>query len=434
MKPTSRLQSRPERTHEGASAPAITDSQRLRRSVLACLLFEKEFYEDGQAIADRILTLAATVNAAEVSALAVEARTKHNLRHAPLLLGLALTKRGALVEETLEAILDRADEPAEFLALLWAGGKTPVPHAVRRGINAALRKFDEYALAKYRNGPISLKDVLKLCHPVPADDAQRDLWKRVLTDTLASPDTWETALSGGADKKETFERLIAEKKLGDLALLRNLRNMRQAGVPKLTVADNMAERKWRKVLPFRFLAAARAVPEWEDIVDAAMLSVTPEGKLAGHSVVVVDVSGSMDQRLSAKSDLTRMDAACGVAITAREMCASTAIYTFSQGLALVPSRRGMALRDAIVGSQPHSSTMLGAALAAIALREPADSRVIIITDEQTQDQPHYWGRKRYLINVASAKSGIGYGGITHIDGFSERVLGYIAETETSMLS
>jgi len=34
-----------------------------------------------------------------------------------------------------------------------------------------------------------------------------------------------------------------------------------------------------------------------------------------------------------------------------------------------------------------------------------------------------------MINVASAKNGVGYGKWTHIDGFSEAVVDYIAELE-----
>ena len=42
------------RTHEGAPAATITPEQALRRSVLACMLWEGEFYEDGVEIAGRI--------------------------------------------------------------------------------------------------------------------------------------------------------------------------------------------------------------------------------------------------------------------------------------------------------------------------------------------------------------------------------------------
>ena len=51
---------------------------------------------------------------------------------------------------------------------------------------------------------------------------------------LAAPDTGEVALSAGKDKREVWERLFAERKLGAIALLRNLRNMRAAGVGWVT--------------------------------------------------------------------------------------------------------------------------------------------------------------------------------------------------------
>jgi 60 kDa SS-A/Ro ribonucleoprotein len=37
----------PLRTHEGGPAKAIAPEQALRRSVLACMLWEDEFYEEG---------------------------------------------------------------------------------------------------------------------------------------------------------------------------------------------------------------------------------------------------------------------------------------------------------------------------------------------------------------------------------------------------
>ena len=42
------------RTHEGAPARHLSNEAQLRRSVLACLLWESQFYEDGVEIAGRI--------------------------------------------------------------------------------------------------------------------------------------------------------------------------------------------------------------------------------------------------------------------------------------------------------------------------------------------------------------------------------------------
>jgi len=81
----------------------------------------------------------------------------------------------------------------------------------------------------------------------------------------------------------------------------------------------------------------------------------------------------------------------------------------------------------------HSATYLKRAL--MTLREEADwkdvERLIVVTDEQSHDGIlPVWTRKAYVINVAPYKSGISLGnGWMHIDGWSERVLDYIAAIE-----
>src|SRR5687767_489907 len=44
-------------THEGAPAKRITAEQELRRTALACLLWEDSFYESGVSIAERLVDL-----------------------------------------------------------------------------------------------------------------------------------------------------------------------------------------------------------------------------------------------------------------------------------------------------------------------------------------------------------------------------------------
>jgi 60 kDa SS-A/Ro ribonucleoprotein len=167
------------RTHEGAPAVAISPEQALRRSVLSCMLWEGEFYEDGVQIAGRIRELVPQVDAGKVAALAVEARERMKLRHAPLLLVREMARLAthrALVAETLTRVIQRADELSEFVAIYWAGGRQPLSAQVKKGLAAAFSKFDEYALAKYdRAGAVRLRDVLFLSHPRPADEAQAAL-------------------------------------------------------------------------------------------------------------------------------------------------------------------------------------------------------------------------------------------------------------------
>lgn len=428
----------PVRTHEGAPAARINTEQQLRRSVLACLLWESQFYEEGQSIADRIAALVPEVQPAKVAALAIEAREKMNLRHVPLLLVREMArhpKHKGLVGETLTRIIQRADELSEFLAIYWASEKQPLSKQVRLGLGAALKKFDEYALAKYnRDAAIKLRDVMFLVRPKPENETQAALWKRVADDELTTPDTWEVSLSAkdGVSKKDKWERLLRENKLGALALLRNLRNFADAGVDVDLIRPALAEMNPRRVLPFRFIAAARHAPRWEPELEQKMFSsIAGGGKLSGETIVLVDVSGSMDTALSAKSDMTRIDAACGVAMVAREMCERCRVYTFSSYLAEIAPRRGFSLRDAITGSQSHMSTYLGDALARLGVTDKPD-RIIVITDEQSHDKvPEPGIGHAYMINVASYQNGVGYGKWMHIDGFSEAVLRYIVELENT---
>jgi len=419
------------RTHEGAPAKRITDEQALRRSVLACLLWENQFYEDGVEIAGRIRELVPKVEAAKVAALAVEVREAMKLRHAPLYLVREMarhaTHRG-LVSETLARVIQRADELAEFVAIYWADGRAPLSGQVKKGLAAAFPKFDEYALAKYdRAGAVRLRDVLFLCHARPRDAAQAAVWKRLIDGQLATPDTWEVALSAGGDKRSSWERLLTERRLGALALLRNLRNMKDAGVSEDLVLGGLAAMKTDRVLPFRFLAAARYAPQWEEALEQAMFrSVESREKLPGRTVLLVDVSGSMTAALSGRSEMLRTDAAYGLAVLLREIADEVSLYTFSDTLKRVPARRGFALRDALDQSQPHSGTQLGAALEKIDERY---DRLIVITDEQSHDRVPAPKGRGYVVNVASYRNGVGYGPWTHIDGWSESVVEYIRELE-----
>ena len=422
------------RTHEGAPAvPGLSAEKTLRRTVLSCLLWEDEFYESGQSIADRIVETAEKVSPSVLASLAIEAREAFNLRHAPLLLLEVLSRTGKgdrLVADTVYRVIQRADELGELVALHHTlGKKRMIPAQMRKGLARAFTKFDEYGLAKYdRDSTVKLRDVLRLVRPTPANDEQSALWKRVKDRELVTPDTWEVALSGGADKKATFERMLRENKLGYLALLRNLRNMAQAGVDEALVRDAILARKGgaQRVFPFRYVAAARAAPQFEPYLDQALqAAIGEQRRWLGKTIVLVDVSGSMIQKLSYRSDMMRIDAAAALGAIIN---ADLRLFTFSDTLVEVPPRRGMAGVDAIVKSQPAQGTQLGAALSQI-YRLPHD-RLIVVTDEQSHDRiGDPIAQRSYMINVASYQNGVGYGRWTHIDGFSEGVLRFIAETE-----
>ncbi len=426
-------------TEEGAKSSHITPFQRLKRLTMACMLWEDNFYVDGKKSAEVIEEVCKECTATQILRVAFDCHSKGLLRHIPLFLivqAMKKNEKGLInTKEVIYQVCNRPDQMTELLALWWKDGKKPLPSQLKKGLARAFTRFDEYQLAKYnRDGAIKLRDILFLCHARPKDRDQADLWKRLVNKQLAIPETWETKLSSGADKKESFQELLFKGKMGKLAILRNLRNMLEAGISKDAVEYPLMKSE-RPLLPFQFLAAASACPAWEDIIDKAMVaSLQGKNKLKGNTLVLVDVSGSMDYVLSGKSVSKRMDAAAGLAILLREICENAEFWTFSERLVLIPSRRGMALRDAIVNSQSHSSTMLGSALKHLnTSKNPAVTidRIIVITDEQAADVPPRMDiDKCYVINVGTNQNGIQNNGqwLT-INGFSEACIDYIQEIE-----
>lgn len=425
------------KTHEGGKAKKITPLQELKRSSLACMLWENTFYEDGKSIGDRIASLSHKVSAEDLSSLAIMARKDYKLRHLPMWLTRNLVshpqvKDRSMISNTIYNVVDRADEISEFLSLYWKDGKKPIAAQVKKGLAKAFTKFDEYQLAKYnREKAVKLRDVLFMVHAKPETKAQEVLWKKLVNDELAIPDTWEVALSSGKESKaEAFTRLINTKKLPAMATLKNIRLMEQSGVKKDLIRQAVRNMKTDRILPFRYVTAARYNPSYEDVLEESMLQcLNGAEKLHGKTVLLIDVSGSMSSEISQKSDMSRLDAANGLAILAREICSEVSVYTFSDKTVNVAPRRGFALRDAINKSQPHGCTYLAQAIRHINSKENYD-RIIVFTDEQSHDGNGTPKGKGYMINVASYQNGVGYGKNWHnITGFSEATIKYIMEYE-----
>lgn len=480
MRSNTHVQVAPAFTHEGTRASQVDTVTQLRRSVMACMLWEGNFYESGQEISERIKSLAFAVTPEVLAGMALYARTRMKLRHVPLMLANLLAfhpkraERPDLVRETIRDVIQRADELAEFLSLYFGDKKHPLSAQVKRGLAMAFTKFNAYELAKYnRDYKVKLRDVMFLCHAKPADvaaDAARwnkaaraaynpeagfsraftdgeILFGQVVNDALPTPDTWETGLSAGDDKRETFIRLMAEGKLGDLAFLRNLRNMIQAGIDLPLIVAYGDTCKWGRVLPFRFIAAASIVPQIEPHIERWMIRcLAGMPKLTGKTAVVIDTSPSMWQdKISAKSDMTRFDAAAALAILVRELSADSAVYAFNERGYVVPARHGFALRDALAATRGNASC---GGLAVKMANLAGYDRIIVLTDGQWHEDdgtsyvrnggmtpaksviPNARTDKAYLIDVSGNKNGIGYGKWNVIEGFSEAVIDFIVESES----
>jgi len=212
-----------------------------------------------------------------------------------------------------------------------------------------------------------------------------------------------------------------------MALLRNLRNMQEVKVNPDLIKTALNKAKFNRVLPFRFIAAAKYNPHLEEIIELAMLkSIADADKLQGETILLIDSSYSMKDPLSGKSKLMRYEAAGGLAILCREVCDQIKIFDFNGDIKPVPNRRGFGLSSAI--RSPYNGTRIGDAVRYINTLKP--HRIICITDEQSEDKvpdPYNIG---YMLNVAAYKNGVGYHKWTHIDGFSEAIIDYVQKYET----
>lgn len=425
------------RTYEGAPASkGRSPAEQLRRIVACSLLWEDQFYVDGKQHAEWIRELVPRVDSASVVGIAEWARTSMKLRHTPLLIVREMArhnKHKKYVADTLYEVINRPDELTEFLAIYWQNGKEPLSAQVKKGLARAFTKFDAYQLAKYnRKSDITLRDVMFLTHPKPKDAAQALAWKDLVEGTLAPPDTWEVALSAkdGVPARAKWERLINDGKLGAMAVLRNLRNMQQAGVHRSRIRKAITSINPYWVLPFRFISAAKYAPDFEPQLEQKLFeSLQAKPKFKGDTIILVDASGSMDANLSGRSEITRYDAACGVAMIVREMAENAYIYVFSDATVPIKPRRGFALRDELKRNFICGTTYLGSAINYVEKILQEYDRFVVITDEQSHDEVPAPRGLGYMINVGAYDRGVGYDDWLHIHGWSEAVVDYISLVE-----
>lgn len=333
--------------HEGELAYRLSPKLELYTTVVTASLSDK-FYESGSEQVNRILELVGKVSSEFVAKLAVYTRTEMHLRSVPLLLVVALAKVHSgddLVARTVERVVQRADEIMELLMcyqlLNPSEGRKKLgklSHQIQAGLQRAFNNFDEYQFAKYNrsNLEVKLRDALFIVHPKAKDAGQQAIFDKIVEDKLTVPYTWETELSAlgqtdferDEDKTDAFrekwEELIGSKKVGYMALLRNLRNMLEAGVSQVPMEQvcrylSSPEQVLKsKQLPFRYLSAYREVEKIDNISTAMVLQALEDAMKASaanitgfdaqtHTLIACDVSGSMWSPVSLRSKVRLFD-------------------------------------------------------------------------------------------------------------------------------
>ena len=454
LKKTSKFEEERLAGGSGALAAKQSNTALLRRAVLANLLWEDVAYMDGMKVAEEIQRLIPLCPAIDVYNIALEARTMQKLRHTPLFLAVEMCKypeHKMFVQDLLPQIITRADMLTDFLAIYWKDGKKPIANQAKKGLAKAFHNFNEYKFAKYdRDAAIKLSDVMFLCRPKPENQYEQDLFKKVADRTLATPETWEVLLSTGKDKKESWTKLITEGKIGGLAMLRNIANMRRANVDKKVINEGLEKLKSSMLMPLDFLKAFRMNPEFgRQIEDAMINSYANLPKLKGKTLFIVDVSGSMGARMSEKSDFSRYDAACAMAMLAANQCEDYEIvctagndYTHTGAHEHIPyPQKGFGIFEQI--RETNKNIGIGGIFTRQCLEWCNDKfkgqkfdRIIVFSDSQdcdpyTRRTPKPFGTYNYICDVSAHTKGVNYKGTwdAEISGFSEHFITFIAAME-----
>ena len=324
----------------GHPAYAMDDKTKLVTMALTSMLAEPKFYGD---TASDLLMLAQDLcragEGAFVAKLAVWARTKGNLRSVSHVLMAVVAHEctgQAFVRSAVRVVASRrGDDGTELLATYHAlfGESVRWPHALQRGVRDALEGMSAFQIAKYqsRGREFTLRDTLRIAHPVPRDAEAARAMRRCVEWTLAVPKGWESELSARGNTAEVWNELIVEHRLGYMALLRNLRNIVASGAdydPVLKVLSDAGNVRRARQLPFRYYSA------WRELSAAGLMttgiaraldqalaaSCESAGSLPGRTAVLVDTSGSMGFPLSIGSKVTCRDVAAVLCALLTRMC------------------------------------------------------------------------------------------------------------------
>ncbi|WP_037570622.1 TROVE domain-containing protein [Phaeacidiphilus oryzae] len=435
-------------TFEGGPAHSRDAKSDLFLLAAVNMVGESGFYESAGDRDDRFRALVHTVTRQDpdwVARFVPYLRGEMNMRSAAVVVAAesALARRGGTDREATVPVrrmvadaLLRADEPAEFLAY-WRQrtGKVTLPGGVQRGLaDAVQRLYTEKAALKYDGGASAwrMADVVALAKPHPREPWQADLfdyladrrWRRDtvrVTDrlpvlsayraALALPEaerrayfladpgrlaeagmTWEQLSGLGPMDADAWTAVIPS--MGLMALTRNLRNLDEAGVGDevaagvgARLADPEEVRRSRQ-LPYRFLSAYRAAPSlrWGHPLERALAASTANiPALPGRTLVLVDTSGSMGQRVSARSAVRHVDvgALFGVALAARG-CEVDLVGFATDSFTHPLDKAGSVLRQteafcARIGEVGHGTRIIEALRSAYR----GQDRVVVISDMQT---------------------------------------------------
>lgn len=393
----------------GHAAYKMPAKQKLVTQVLTSFFNEQKFYGDNSDEMRRTIKAVIEEDAQFVANLAVFARREFNMRSVSHVLIAHLAHEVAgkpYVRKAVKAVSLRGDDVTEIMACYLSEFGKPVPNALKKGVADVMTGFDEYTLAKYKGEgkSVKMRDLLCLCRPTPKTAAQSELWKRLLNGELETPYTWETQLSANGNNAQTWEALIDSGKVGYMALLRNLRNILNANPSNLNkvldTIQNPEAVKRSKQLPFRFLSAykevintscgSRMFNALDNAVEAACENVP---RLSGTTVIAVDVSGSMDSCVSAKSEMRCYQIAMMLGLIANRICDNSIFYVFDTDIKKYPLSNRISILSTALNTPCGGGTNMYLPFQKMIEDNVKADRIIILSDNECNSGGSWYCRR-----------------------------------------
>ena len=388
----------------GHAAYKMPDKEKLVTQVLTSFFNEDKFYGDNSAEMQKTIKNVIAKDAEFVAKLAVFARREFNMRSVAHVLTAYLAHEvngKPYTRQTVKAVTLRGDDATEIMACYLNLFGKPIPNSLRKGIADVMQGFDEYTLAKYKGEgkAVKMRDLLCLCRPTPKNEKQSDMWKRLLNGELETPYTWETELSAKGNNAKTWEALIESGKVGYMALLRNLQNILKANPSNvndvLDIIQDPEKVKRSKQLPFRYLSAYKEVSAFcgskilDVLENAAEASCENIPKLSGTTVIAVDVSGSMGDKISAKSDVRCYEIAMLLGLIANKICDNSIFYTFNNTIKKYAISHRSGILDTAIRSTCGGGTYMHLPFDKMISDDVKADRIIILSDNECNGA--FWG-------------------------------------------
>ena len=207
-----------------------------------------------------------------------------------------------------KAFCHRPDDMSEiFAAVDMLGGKRS--HSMVRGFADYMSGLSEYNIMKYqmKGKRYNMYDLINIIHP------KSDVIDDYMNGKLENADTWEVNISTGQD---SWKNMVEGNRLGYLALVRNLNNILAEDVDDAWIKQHLVDQlinevsiKKSLIFPYQIYTAYRNLKVQNFAVITALdtafrIACGNMPKLEGNSVIMLDVSGSMDDRYGDKSSLT----------------------------------------------------------------------------------------------------------------------------------